>query len=378
MNSKGSIMAVSRRLSIQSLSVMAAAPWIAHAQARASWRVGRVLPLTGAQASYGEAKRDGGDAFANRLNAKGGINGRSLEFITKDDAYVEAKTTELIASVAISDDVIAFSGFFGAPHCVAAAKALADLKLPGVGFTTGSNAFRAKPQREVFPVRASFVQETTAIVRHLKTTGLNGATIAFVNIPFGALARVSFEAAAQAQDYKLNAPVEIKADGSNILDAADRLAQSPLVLMALHTPSAIALVQAIREKKSGTQLWCLSAVDIVVMAGKLKEQARGVSTSLVVPPTAKLSIGLVREYLEATKAINKVPNLYGLEAYAEAKVLAAGLTRMRGNDPAALVSGLESLNKLDLGGLEVSYGNADRTGSRFVDLAIVSENTIRS
>lgn len=371
-------MQYSRRLSLLGATCFVASPWLAHAQTRPSWRVGRVLPLTGPQALYGEAKRDGGDAFANRINAKGGINGRALQYITQDDAYVEAKTSELVGSLAKNEGAIAFGGFFGAPHCVAAAKVLAELKLPGVCFTTGSNAFRAKPQLEVFPVRASFVQETTAIVRHLKTTGLESATIGFVNIPFGALARASFEAAALAQSFKLDAPLEVKADGSNLAEAAKTLAQSKAVLMALHTPSAIALVQAVRALKTGTQMWCLSAVDTVVMAAKLKEQARGVSTSLVVPTTAKLSVALVREYLEATRAINKTPNLYGLEAYAEAKVLAAGLARMRGSDGAALTAALEGLGKLDLGGFEVSYGTNDRTGSRFVDLAIVSENTMRS
>ncbi len=371
-------MSVTRRLGLKITASAVCMPWLAHSQTRASWRVGRVLPLSGAQALYGEAKRDGADAFAARINGKAGISGRNLEFVTQDDAYVETKTAELVSTMAKNEGVIAFSGFFGAPHCVVAAKVLAELKLPAVGFTTGSNAFRAKPQREVFPVRASFVQETQAIVRHLKTTGLDSATIAFVNIPFGALARASFEAAALAQSFKLNPPLEIKADGSNMLEAAKVLSQSKVVLMALHTPSAVAMVQAVRALKTGTQLWCLSAVDTVVMAAKLKDQARGVSTSLVVPTTAKLSIALVRDYLEATRAINKTPNLYGLEAYAEAKVLAAGLTRMRGNDPAALTAALEGLGKFDLGGYEVSYGAGDRTGSRFVDLAIVSENTMRS
>jgi branched-chain amino acid transport system substrate-binding protein len=372
---------ISRRhfkLQLGALACLAASPALIHAQGKSSWRVGRVLPLTGQQASYGEAKRDGGDAFAASLNAKGGINGKPLEFVTQDDAYVEAKTAELVASMGKSGELIAYSGFFGAPHCIAASKVLADLKIPGVGFTTGSNAFRTKPQREVFPVRASFAQETDAIVQHLKTTGLQDATIAFVNIPFGMLARSSFEAAAKAQSFKLNDAIEVKADGSNLADAANQLAQAKVVLMALHTPSAVALVQAVRALKTGTQLWCLSAVDTVVMSGKLKSEARGVSTSLVVPPTAKLSVALVREYIAATQRINKTPNLYGLEAFAEAKVLAAGLARMKGNDSAALVTALESLNKLDLGGYEVSYRPGERMGSRFVDLAIVSENTMRS
>jgi ABC-type branched-subunit amino acid transport system substrate-binding protein len=69
-----------RRSLIQSALITLAGPafptvW-AQNRAGSGWRVGRVLPLTGSQVSYGEAKRDGGDAFVAAVNAKGGIAGR--------------------------------------------------------------------------------------------------------------------------------------------------------------------------------------------------------------------------------------------------------------------------------------------------------------
>ena len=44
--------------------------------------VGRTMDLSGALKSYGEAKRDGGDAYIAKLNAAGGIGGRPIELIT--------------------------------------------------------------------------------------------------------------------------------------------------------------------------------------------------------------------------------------------------------------------------------------------------------
>ncbi len=368
-----------RRSLIQSTLVTLAAPAV-WGQNKASnvWRVGRVLPLTGSQISYGEAKRDGGDAFAAAINAKGGIAGKRLEFVTADDAYSEVRTAENIIQLAQTQSPVAFSGFFGAPHCAAAAKALAEFKQVGVGFTTGSNAFRIKPQREVFPVRASFAQETAAIIKHHKTTGVQEATIAYVNIPFGQLAKASFETAAAAEKLRLLAAVEIKTDGSNMKEAVAALEKTNVVLMALHTPSAMALVQAMRDVSQGKQVWCLSAVDTEIMLSKLKQSARGVSTSLVVPAISKTAIPIVREYLAATKAIGKPATSYGLEAFIEMKTLALGLARTKSNDPAALIVALESVGKADLGGFEVLYGPGDRTGSRFVDLAIISDQRVMS
>ncbi len=352
------------------------------AQTRASnsWRIASSLPLTGAQASYGEAKRDGAAAYASMINAKGGIAGRKLQLHVVDDAYVEARTGENIAALLKEHSPVAYTGFFGAPSCVVAAKTLAQLQQVGVGFTTGSNAFRTQPQREVFPVRASFVRESEAIVQHQRTTGIKQAVVAYVNIPFGQLAKDTFEAAAQAQGLALAPPIEVKADGSNLADAVKALKAHTVILMGLHTPSAMSLVQALRKDgETGQQLWCLSAVDTAVMAGKLKEASRGVATSLVVPSVSKVSIAIVREYLSATQAINKPPSSYGLEAFIEMKTLGLGLARLRGEGPQAMITAMESIGKNDIGGFEVMYGPGDRTGARYVDLAIISDfRNIRS
>ena len=46
------------------------------AQAADTIVVGRSLALSGPLKSYGEAKRDGGDAYINKVNAAGGVSGK--------------------------------------------------------------------------------------------------------------------------------------------------------------------------------------------------------------------------------------------------------------------------------------------------------------
>jgi len=278
------------------------------AQAKASdtWRICRSLPLTTAQAVYGEAKRDGGDAFTAMVNAKGGIAGKRLVVSTADDAYDERRTVENVQKLAAMHSPAAFVGFVGTPACFAAAAELGKLGIPGVGFTTGSNRFRESPQREVFPVRASFAHECAAIVKHHQTTGARQAVIAFVDTPFGHLAKGIFEAAAQSHGMTLAAPVGVRADGGDTRTAAAALrATNALVLMALLTPNAISLATELRNQGSHQQLWCLSAVDSILLQRQLGTAARGMATSVVVPAVTKLSVPLVREYVAATAAIGK-------------------------------------------------------------------------
>jgi ABC-type branched-subunit amino acid transport system substrate-binding protein len=336
------------------------------------WRVGRSLPLSGPQAIYGEAKRDGADAYVAAVNARGGVAGRRIALHTADDAYDAARTSANITELAAAHDPVAFVGFFGIPPCLAAADTLSKLGIPGVGFTSGSNSFREAPRPEVFPVRASFAQECSAIVRHHKTVGVREAVIAFMDIPFGELARASFEQAARVEGLALAPAIQVHADGSNLrAAAATARAGSPLILMALQTPMAVAFARELRGLQSQQQLWCLSAVDTAVLQRQLGSAARGVASSVAFPPVDKLRLPIVREYLAATQAINRPATTFGLEAFIEMKTLSLGLSRSRGASGRDLVVSLEGAGRVDLGGFDVTYGAGNRTGSRYVDLVMV-------
>ena len=64
--------------------------------------VGRSLALSGPLKSYGEAKRDGGDAHISKVNAAGGVGGKKIELVTLDDVYTPATTVENLKKSALS------------------------------------------------------------------------------------------------------------------------------------------------------------------------------------------------------------------------------------------------------------------------------------
>jgi branched-chain amino acid transport system substrate-binding protein len=356
-----------------------AAPAVLRAQPRTAWVIGRSLPLTGPQSVYGIAKRDGGDALAAMISAKGGIAGRLLKFETLDDAYDEAKTASNVKQLAQEKSADLFTGFFGAPHCAAAAKELTTLGLPAVGFTTGANVFKAAPQKMIFPVRASFTEETAAIARNQRTVGVTNAAIVYVNIPFGQLAKRSFEAACTAEKIALTAQAELKADGSDATAVITSLpASAGVIFLALHTPAAIAFVKALRTAGGAQQVWCLSAVDASVLARALGPQANGTAISQVVPSPTRRTTEISRQYTDALKGSTITPSYYGLEAFIEMRILADALARVKGSSSDAIVAALESLGRYDLGGFDVRYGSGNRAGSNFVDLTIISRNMIQS
>lgn len=78
------------------------------------------MALSGPLKSYGEAKRDGGDAYINKVNAAGGVGGRKIELITLDDVYTPSTIVENLKKISVDRNPTAFLGLFGVPTVAAA------------------------------------------------------------------------------------------------------------------------------------------------------------------------------------------------------------------------------------------------------------------
>ncbi|RZB14433.1 branched-chain amino acid ABC transporter [Streptomyces sp. F001] len=70
-------------------------------------RIGAWYPLTGALASFGIPERAGADAYFKSVNARGGINGRKIEWIVKDSAFDPQQTVQVARRLVDQEGVVA-------------------------------------------------------------------------------------------------------------------------------------------------------------------------------------------------------------------------------------------------------------------------------
>ena len=106
---------------------------------------------------------------------------------------------------------------------------------------------------------------------------------------------------------------------------------------------------------------------------QMGEYARGTIVTQVFPYERSLSAPIVKEAsdLAQKKGMAEVTPAM-LEGYAGAKVLVEGLRRAGPNPTRAkLQQALEGMRKVDIGGLEVTYGPNDHTGLDYADLSII-------
>ena len=106
-------------------------------------------------------------AFGER-NAKGGVNGRSLELISLDDGYEPEMAAANAERFASKDDVLAVIGGVGTPTAKRIVPVLRAAGIPFVGHITGADFlgdFKRNPH--VVNLRASYLQELRAMVDHV-------------------------------------------------------------------------------------------------------------------------------------------------------------------------------------------------------------------
>ncbi len=337
--------------------------------------VGRSLSLSGPLKSYGEAKRDGGDAYINKVNAAGGVNGKKIELVTLDDVYTPATTVENLKKISTDRKPTAFLGLFGVPTVAAALPVLLELKVPAIGLTSGTDALRTPLNRYAFPVRASYADEARKLVNHVKTVNITKVNVIYTTNPFGESVKNTLLAA--LKDAGINAKTfKVDPAGTDAAEAA-RLANTDepqAIFMTMLSQAAIPVLMEVKKTSFRGAFYTFSPVDTSTITKQLGEKANGLAITQVVPIPNGVRIKVVSEYIQALTELGRgTPSFYGLEAFIEAKVMVEGLKRAGANPtPASLVKSLETLRDFDLGGYYVNYKPEAHTGSLFVEVNVIN------
>jgi ABC-type branched-subunit amino acid transport system substrate-binding protein len=135
-------------------------------------------------------------------------------------------------------------------------------------------------------------------------------------------------------------------------------------------------MEQLRAAGSRAQLVTLSNNASSGFVKSLKEMARGTIISQVFPYERSLAAPIVKEAhdLAVAKGLTEVTPAM-LEGFAAAKVLVEGLRRA-GKDlnRAGVQKALEGMQRVNIGGLEISYSAKDHSGLDYAELSIVGQD----
>jgi branched-chain amino acid transport system substrate-binding protein len=100
-------------------------------------KIGNIMPYSGPASAYGVIGKTE-QAYFNKINAEGGINGRKINFISYDDGYSPPKAVEQARKLVESDEVLVVFNPLGTPSNSAIQKYLNSKKVPQLFVATGA------------------------------------------------------------------------------------------------------------------------------------------------------------------------------------------------------------------------------------------------
>src|SRR5437588_8418824 len=131
-------------------------------------RFGIAAPFSGSARELGRQMKLGIDTAFNRVNDAGGVDGRMLKLFAADDGYEPSRTPDAMKQLYEKDQVFGIIGNVGTPTAVVAVPYSLERKMLFFGAFTGANVLRNDPpDRYVVNYRASYAEETDAVVRYL-------------------------------------------------------------------------------------------------------------------------------------------------------------------------------------------------------------------
>jgi branched-chain amino acid transport system substrate-binding protein len=101
-------------------------------------KIGNTMPYSGPASAYGIIGKTEAAYFA-MINQQGGINGRKINFISRDDGYSPAKTVEQVRQLVEQDEVLFLFSTLGTPTNTAIHSYLNDNNVPQLFVATGAD-----------------------------------------------------------------------------------------------------------------------------------------------------------------------------------------------------------------------------------------------
>jgi branched-chain amino acid transport system substrate-binding protein len=353
------------------------------AQAADPIKIGVSGPFTGGSAPMGVSMRDGVKLAAAEINAKGGVLGRQILLVERDDEAAPPRGVQVAQELINKEHVVATVGYINTGVALAAQRFYQEAKIPVMNnVATGSiitKQFADKPENYIFRNAASDqIQSEMIIQEAVDRRKFKKVAILADSTNYGQLGREDLEKALDKRGLK-----PVATEKYNIKDV-DMTAQ---LLKAKQAGAEVVLTYGIGPElaqiangmeKLGWKVpligsWTLSMANFIDNAGKNGDGTRMPQTFIQDPSTPKR-----KSFIDAyVKAYNppggRIPSpVSAAQGYDSIYLLAAAIKQAGTTDGPKVLHALENLNeKVD--GVVTTY---NKPYSKTDHEAISLQNTV--
>jgi branched-chain amino acid transport system substrate-binding protein len=338
---------------------------------------GQSAPLEGPASALGQGMRRGILAAFNSANRAGGIHGRTLKLISRDDAYEPDRSILQTTKLIQDDKVFALIGAVGTPTSKAAQPIATAANVPFIGPFTGAAFLRDPKLTNVINVRASYDAETEAWIKHLtEDLKIKKIAIFYQDDAFGRAGLDGVKAAMAKRGMELTSEATYERNTVAVKTALITLKHAEpeaVVMVGAYTPCA-EFIKLARKISFNPVFVNVSFVGASALAKELGADGQGVIVSQVVPFPWDTSLSVVADYQTALKAEDPEaqPDFVSLEGYLVGRLATAALEKT-GADPSreGLLATIKSTGTFAIGGLVMTFGADKNDGLDEVFLTVI-------
>jgi branched-chain amino acid transport system substrate-binding protein len=204
-----------------------------------SIKLGGSYPFSGPASAYGTIGV-AAKAYFDWLNAKGGVNGRKIEFTTLDDGYEPARALQNAKQLVEQNKVFALFNTLGTANNLAIWDYTNQQKVPQVFVATGASAWGADPSKHPWTIgwQPDYVSEARVYAEYLKKNKPNAKVAAlYQNDAFGKDLLNGFKSAIQGSGVQVTAAESYEVTDPTVDSQVSKLATSKAdVFLDITTP----------------------------------------------------------------------------------------------------------------------------------------------
>lgn len=341
--------------------------------------LGMSTALSGPAQSLGSGMKAGMEAYFARINRQGGLDGRQLALITMDDGYVPEAAAQNMVTLIDKEKVLAVLGNVGTPTAKVTVPIATEKKTLLFGAFTGAGLLRpSPPNRYVINYRASYLQETAAMVRGLLAQGILPYQIAIFSQDdaYGEAGYTGvmrgLKEAGYVHGYRL-AHGRYERNTQDVEQGLLEILEAPIKPRAIIMIGAYAacakFIRVARRSLPDATFLNVSFVGSTALRNTLGHDSEGVLVTQVVPHFDS-DLALAKEYRRDLQAFapGTEQGFVSLEGYVVARIFVEGLRRAGPEvNRESIIDALLSIHNMDIGlGTPIDYAPESYQGSQMV------------
>jgi branched-chain amino acid transport system substrate-binding protein len=338
-------------------------------------KLGVVLDQSSLAADVGRDYLAGARTYFDHINTQGGVNGRKITVLVKDDEGDTKKTVELTKQLIEADRVDALFGYVGDAGIAALAEDRSFKNARIALYAPLSGEAVSKVPDTIFYVRPTYRDEARYIVNHFSRLGSSRFAVVASATDFGNKLTQNIEGELAERKLPAAGKLVINNDLKNLEAVVKSLAQlgPQVVMVAADTITMAEFLKQFRKLDKGTSVVGFSTVNHRTLLELAKREfAASTMLTQVVPHPDLPATRVQAEHLTLmAKYREEPPSHVTLEGFLAAKAMVTALSRAGSVTRASVLASVSGDRRVDVGGITLVFTATNDRGSNFVDLAFL-------